>query len=337
MVVSRLECHLQPNSLLGDLQSAYRTGHSTETALLRVHHDITSALDNNSCTVLVMLDLSAAFDVIDHKIIFQRLEYSYGISGPALAWIRSYLTIELGVLRLDLFFPNGMHLKYGVPQGSVSGPILYCLFSKPIGEICRQHDMDYHCYADDTQVYLVIEPLDKWTDISSRIEVCLADISDWMRSNLLKLNQDKTELIVFAPKHWIKDFSDCRLSFDGAVVINVSCVRNLGILFDKTLSIEKQVSATSKSCFYQIRNIGRIRTYITDDACKTLVNSLVTSRLDYGNVMLYGLPANITNKLQRVQNTAVRLISRTEKHQHITPILVSLHWLPGTIAVNINF
>ena len=86
------ETNLQPNSLLDDLQSAYRTGHSTETALLRVHHDITSALDNNSCAVLVMLDLSAAFDVIDHKILFQRLEYSYGISGPALAWIISYLT-----------------------------------------------------------------------------------------------------------------------------------------------------------------------------------------------------------------------------------------------------
>jgi hypothetical protein len=110
-----------------------------------------------------------------------------------------------------------------------------------------------------------------------------------MRYNLSKLNRDKTELIVFAPKHRKKDFSDCCLSFDGTVVSDVSCVRNLGVFFDKTLSMEKQVSATSKSCFYQIRNIGRIRTYITDDACKTLVNSLVTSQLDYGNVMLYDL------------------------------------------------
>jgi hypothetical protein len=221
-----------------------------------------------------------------------------------------------------------MHLKYGVPQGSVLGPRLYCLFSKPIDEICWQHDMDYHCYTDDTQVYLVIEPLDKWTGISNRIEACLADISEWMRSSLLKLNQDKTEVIVFAPTHRVKDFSDCRLSFDGIVVSDVSCVRNLGVFFDKALSMEKRVSATSKSCFYQIRNIGRIRTYITDDACMTLVNSLVPSRLDYGNAMLYGLPVNITNKLQRVQNTTAWLISRTKKHQHITPILVSLHWLP---------
>jgi hypothetical protein len=80
------------NSLHDDMQSAYRTGHSTETALLRVHHDITYALDNNACVILLMLDLSSAFDVIDHDILFDRLQYSFGISGSALSWIRSYLT-----------------------------------------------------------------------------------------------------------------------------------------------------------------------------------------------------------------------------------------------------
>jgi hypothetical protein len=107
-----------------------------ETALLRVHHDITLALDNNICAVLVMLDLSAAFDIIDHTILFQRLEYSYDISGPALAWIRSYLTNRTQRIAIGSVFSNDMHLKYGVPQGSVLGPRLYCLFSKPIDEIC---------------------------------------------------------------------------------------------------------------------------------------------------------------------------------------------------------
>jgi hypothetical protein len=174
----------------------------------------------------------------------------------------------------------------------------------------------------------VIEPRDCLTDISNRIEACLDDISDWMRSNLLKLNQDKTELIIFAPKNHVRDFENCHLSFDGTVVSDVSSVRNLGVIFDKTLTMEKQVSTITKSCFFHIRNIGRIRSYITKDACKTLVNSLVTSRLDYGNAMLYGLPANLTNKLQRVQNTAARIISRAKKQDHITPTLVTLHWLP---------
>lgn len=92
--------------------------------------------------------------------------------------------------------------------------------------------------------------------------------------------------------------------------------------------MEHQASSISKACFYQIRNIGRIRTHITENACKTLVCSLVTSRLDYGNALLHGVNSSIITKLQRVQNTAARLITRKKKHEHITPVLMSLHWLP---------
>ena len=92
VVANGLEEHLESNSLHDDLQSAYRACHSTETALRRVHHDITLALDNNSCAVLVLLDLSAAFDIIDHPILMERLQYSYGITGQPLTWINSYLS-----------------------------------------------------------------------------------------------------------------------------------------------------------------------------------------------------------------------------------------------------
>ena len=197
VVGSCIESHLQQNALLDNLQYVYRTGHYTEMALLQVHHDITLALDNNCCTFLVMLDLSDSFYVINHQILFQRLEHSYGILGSVLSWIRSYLTNR--TQHIATAFSDDMKLKFGVPQGSILGSRLYCLFPKPIGEICQQHDMDYHCYANDTQAYLIIEPRKTLPDIAFHIEACLADISDWMRINLLKLSQDKTELIVFAP------------------------------------------------------------------------------------------------------------------------------------------
>jgi uncharacterized HAD superfamily protein len=110
-----------------------------------------------------------------------------------------------------------------------------------------------------------------------------------MKSNMLKLNQDKTELIIFTTKQRTKGFVNCSISVDGYIVNEASVVKKLGVFFDKTLTMEKQVSSVSKSCFLQIlvRKIGRIRSYITDDACKTLVNSLVISRLDYGNALLY--------------------------------------------------
>ena len=143
---------------------------------------------------------------------------------------------------------------------------------------------------------------------------------------MLKLNQDKIELIVFAPKHKVKSLTKLQFHFDGAILSESSRVRNLGVFFDQTLSMEQHASAITKSCFHQIRNIGRIRSYITVDACKTLVCSLVTSRMDYGNALMYSVNASIVSKLQRVQNTAARLVTRKKKYEHIT--LVALHWLP---------
>ena len=153
---------------------------------------------------------------------------------------------------------------------------------------------------------LVIKPRNIWNDIAQKLESCLSDISRWMKLNLLRLNQDKTELIIFAPKHRSQEFTGCQLEFDGNLVSD-AC-------FYKTLNMEKQGSSLAKSCFLQIRNIGRIRPYISNDACKTLVSAaLVTSRLDYGNVLLFGVNASPITKLKRIQNTAARLIPRTKK------------------------
>ena len=157
----------------------------------------------------------------------------------------------------------------------------FCLRAQIVLYFCKtkSHNISHHIYADDTQVYLVIKPLVNWKNISRRLQTCLSNVSVWMSSNMLKLNQDKTELTVFAPKHRVKEFSESCLSFDGTIVINASFVKNLGIFSDRTLCMQKQASAITKSCYFQIRNIGRIRSYTTADACKTLVCSLVTSRL----------------------------------------------------------
>ena len=108
---------------------------------------------------------------------------------------------------------------------------------------------------------------------------------------------------------------------------DVACVKNLGVFMDKTLSMEQQVRAVTKSCFHQIRNIGKIRPFITENDCKTLVCSLVTSPLDYGNVLLYGVN-NYTIETATCTEYVARLISRRKKHESITPVLIPLHWLP---------
>ena len=146
--------------------------------------------------------------------------------------------------------------------------------------------------------------------------------------NLLKLNQDKTELMVFVPKRSKYDNKNFNINFDGNIICDTESVKNLGMYLDKSLTMEKQCSSVARSCYMHLRRIGSIRPFITEDACKILVNSLVTSRLDYGNALLYGINKQLTNKLQQIQNTAARIITRTRKDDHITPVLINLHWLP---------
>ena len=161
----------------------------------------------------------------------------------ALTWMKFYLNDRTQRVAVGSVVSNSMHLQCGVPQSYVLGPRLYCIFAKPISEICRRHNFSPRSYADETQVYLVIKPLDNWKNISRRLETCLSDVCVLMSSNMLKLSQDKTELIALAPKHRVKEFSECCLSFDGTIITTASFVNNLGIIFDRTLCMQKQASA----------------------------------------------------------------------------------------------
>ncbi len=328
IVAERLEVHFTSNDLYDNLQSAYRRSHSTETALLRVQTDLLEALDRGSSAVLILLDLSAAFDTLDHSILLERLERSFGVTACALDWLRSYLTGRSQCVAVQTTTSTESSLAFGVPQGSVLGPKLYCMYTRAVGNIVKQHGMTHHIYADDTQAYIVLEPNTIWDDIATKIKACVEAIRVWMTQNLLKLNDEKFEYIMFYPKHRPPASADRTLSISGSVFTPASHVRNLGVIQDCCLTMERQVNAISRSCYHQLRMIGKIRRYLTDDGCKSLVQSMITSRLDYANTLLYGLPQTLLSRLQRVQNAAARMITRTPRRHHITPILIELHWLP---------
>ena len=157
VVAKRLDDHMLDNNLYSSVQSASRERHSTETALLKVQSDILTALDSGSGAVLFMLDLSAAFDTIDHGILLSRLNSLYGISGDALDWFKSYLSNRVQRVIIGDTVSECKDLNFGVPQGSVLGPKIYCMYTKPISGIIAGHGLSHHCYADDTQLYIVIE------------------------------------------------------------------------------------------------------------------------------------------------------------------------------------
>ncbi|KAK2872069.1 hypothetical protein Q8A73_024565, partial [Channa argus] len=326
-VVAKQLCdHLHRNNLYEEFQSGFRVHHSTETALVKVTNDLLMASDNGLISILVLLDLSAAFDTIDHNILLQRLEHEIGITGTALGWFKSYLSDRFQFVHVN--DESSMHTKvsYGVPQGSVLGPILFTLYMSPLGNIIRKHSINFHCYADDTQLYLSMEPDENNQLI--KLQACLQDIKAWMSHNFLLLNSDKTEVIVFGPKNIRDMMSNHIVTLDGISLASSTTARNLGVIFDQDLSFKSHIKQISRTAFFHLRNIAKIRSILSQSDAEKLVHAFVTSRLDYCNSLLSGCPSNSLKSLQLIQNAAARVLTGTSKRDHISPSLASLHWLP---------
>ena len=328
VVASRLIDHMKENSLLDQMQSAYRSGHSTETALLRVYNDIVMSVDKGHGVYLILLDLSAAFDTVDHPILLSFLHDHVGLDGCALDMFRSYLDGRTQCVSINGVLSELCKLTFGVPQGSVLGPIIFCIYTIPLGAILRKHDVSYHIYADDTQLYCSFNTKSP-TDALDSITACVSEIRAWMIINNLKINDDKTEFLQITSPFLRNNLPlNAKLQIGQHTIPTSASCKSLGVMFDCHLNMITQINSISRSCYFHLRNINAIRQLIPDYAAAQLVHSLVTSRLDYCNSLLYGLPACKIKPLQRVQNVAARIVSRCDKRSHITPVLYSLHWLP---------
>ena len=176
LVSQQLLAYLKQNDLLPNRQSAYRAHHSTETAVLRVLSDILLALDSGNIAVLALLDLSAAFDSVDHATLLQRLRKSYGLDGSVIAWFASYLNNRTQHVRLSASRSTESAVLYGVPQGSVLGPILFLLYTADVLQLVQSHQLNPHAYADDTQIYGSCHPSDA-NELQQRLSVCVDDVS----------------------------------------------------------------------------------------------------------------------------------------------------------------
>ncbi|XP_075933638.1 uncharacterized protein LOC142933414 [Anarhichas minor] len=325
-VASQLKSHLNLHNLYEPFQSGFRSKHSTETALLKITNDILLSADSGFLSILILLDLSAAFDTINHSILLSRLQYSLGITGTALSWFTSYLSDRQQFIAINNCKSSTSPVTHGVPQGSVLGPLLFIIYILPLGQIIRRHGLNFHCYADDTQLYFSTKTITSVTH--STLTTCLTDIKSWMQQNFLKLNCNKSEILIIGPNSLTRSAQPFSLNIDGSIVTPSTQARNLGIILDPTLSFLPHANHITKTAFFHLRNIARLRPSLSSATTEILIHALITSRLDYCNSILYGSPNKILNKLQYVQNSAARLLTSTRRYKHITPVLHDLHWLP---------
>ena len=309
------------------MQSAYKPHHNTESALIKIKNDLLEGVDKHSAMLLVLLDLSAAFDTVNHDLLLSFLENNIGIQGSALALLRSYLTHRSQKVCVNGVFSELSELLFGVPQGSVLGPLKFCIYTLPLGEIIRYHNLGFHIYADDIQLYTHCDIKNPEADLQ-RMRSCISDLRTWMIKNKLMINDEKTEFLVITQPHNRKLAENLSIRIGSSVVEVSPFAKNLGVYLDSCLSMDRQISHISQSCMFHLRNIASLRQHLSERTTATVINALVTSRLDYCNALLYGCPQDKLKRLQRIQNIAARVLTRTPCDQHITPLLKDLHWLP---------
>ena len=328
---SQLKDHLRRNDLMEPFQSAYRSGHSTETALLRVQTDIRRAIGEKKVVIMAMLDLSAAFDTVDHKLLIEILS-SNGVRDLALQWFGSYLNNRKQIVSMNGANSEVQPLSSGIPQGSVIGPLLFTIYTSSLGSLLRSHGVLYHMYADDTQIYLPCDLSDIATGIA-RMEACLTSVLDWMAQHRLKVNADKTDFIVFASNEMTKRITPTSLRFDGCNIAQSVCVKNIGCRMDASLTCDQQVKTVCCLGYAQLKALAKIKKFIDKRSLEILIHALITTRIDYCNVLYYGINQCFLQKLQCLQNSCARLLTDTARYEHITPVLKDLHWLPVRMRI----
>ena len=328
LILTQLTRYLTVNGLFPKFQSGFRRFHPTETAVLRVLSDIYSAIDQDRVSLLALLDVSAAFDTVDHGILLERLSTSYGLSGLAYTWLESYITGRAQIIHVGSRHSPPSKVLYGVPQGSVLGPVLYVLYTSDVAKLVEVLGLGAHLYADDTQLYGHCPPSNSF-ELASRVLRAIDSIHEWMSSNRLSLNTGKTQFIWFGTKHSLAKRDTDRLLSLLLSLTELTSVRNLGFVIDQELIMKDHITKLCQSCYYQLRQIHTVRHSLTSSAIQTLVHAFICTRVDFANSLLYGTSAYLLDRLQSVLNSAARLILRIGKYDPISAaIRRDLHWLP---------
>ena len=327
VVKIRLSEHMHINNLNIKEQHGYKPFHSTETLLLRLVNDVFVGFESNFVTVLMLLDMSAAFDTVDIQKLLRILEIEIGIKGTALAWFESFLVGRTQKVKIENSFSEKLPVKYGVPQGSVLGPILFNIYTRSLYKLIEKLGFNTSGYADDNNAHQPFALTFQYNIITKELPNLMNQITDWMNSHFLKINPDKTEILLLLPNN-LKDMHTINGTF-----IDDNCIRfsekakNLGFIFDKHLNMNAHVTDVVAYCYKLLGDVGRIRNLLSIKQTELLVHAVVSSRLDYCNVLLLGVNKEVIQMFQKVQNAGARLVARIPKFKSVRNTLIDLHWL----------
>ena len=322
--LNQLMEYMSQKGRLTEHQSGNKKMHSTETLNILVSDMILDAMDRKELTAVVLLDLSKAFDSIEHSLLFKKL-HSMGVSRKALDWFKSYLSDRTQSVRIGHAISEARAITYGVPQGSILGPALFSIYindlpTTPI--VCPLES-----YVDDSKIYLSFSYKDiKVAEIQLTND--LRRIAAWCCSNSLLANPEKTKLLLFGTTQMLNHVQDFQVTFLEKELRPVSSARDLGMEFDECLSYDEHITHVVSKCTKSLCQINRVKHILDSRTLIVIINALVFSKLYYCSSVWANTSKKNIAKLQTVHNFAARIVTGTRKYDHITPVLQQLNWLP---------
>lgn len=319
--------HINANNLSDSHQSAYRTMHSTETAMVSVTNDILRSLDAKLVVLLVTLDYSSAFDLVPHEKLLATLHNFHGVSGTTLAWFESYLANRKQAVLIKDAVSDVLPVNVGVPQGSILGGSLFAAFVQPLSHVIRSHLVSYHVYADDHQLYISTRP-EFLESARRRMEKCVEAVQHWSAINGLKLNPSKTEVLLFSSPGANTVTTPIALTISQQTIAATEKVCDLGVILDSSLSLKDHVIKLCKKGYFALHQIKRVQPFIDKKTVIQLLTWHTLSIVDYCSILLFGLPDCSLKPISKLLNCCVRLVFKLSYSDHdLTPYFKELQWL----------
>ena len=328
LVHEQLYNYLQQQSLLAySAQFGFRPGHSTQDALVSMVEEWRESMDEDKLVGSVFIDLSKAFDMVDHSILLLKME-RYGVMEKELSCLRGYLSDRRQRVCVGVAKSEWTEVKRGVPQGSILGPLRFILYANNLPQVTKNSTVTQ--YADDTTLTVVA---DDAASLELQLNEDLSRVRKWADDNKLLLNTRKTQLLLLERKRKDRKLSNVKVSMDGEELERSRLVKCLGVILNDALTWREQVESVRRKCFTALAKLRRLKMVLPSQT-KQVYNALVLPHLDYCSVVWQECSAVLAKKLERVQNYGMRLILSRPSRTHSEELREELGW--KTLATRRN-